>query len=80
MRDALHTIVRNLRAAGDSNLHYLSGLELFGPEDVSMMPDMLHPNGDGYELLGNRFAEHAFGLGGLLLPGRCKSAGSDASL
>ena len=57
--------------AGDSHLHCLSGLELFGEADAAMMPDLLHPNGDGYELLGQRFASKAFGPAGLLLPGRC---------
>ncbi len=40
----------------DSNLYYLNGLDLFGPDDVHMMPDQLHPNPDGYRLMGERFA------------------------
>jgi hypothetical protein len=55
-------------------LHYLSGLELFSEADASMMPDLLHPDGDGYELLGQRFAAKAFGPAGDLMPGRCVAA------
>ena len=47
-----------LREAGDENVHYFSGLELFG-EDLAAtcLPDNLHPNGDGYEAMGRNFAE-----------------------
>jgi lysophospholipase L1-like esterase len=34
----------------------MSGLELFNKEDISLMPDLLHPNSDGYRLMGERFA------------------------
>ena len=34
----------------------------------------LHPSGDGYELLGTRFAELEFGAAGHLLPGRLSSS------
>lgn len=32
-----------------------------------LMPDRLHPNGDGYVLIGERFAAHSFGPQGKLL-------------
>jgi len=35
-----------------------------------MLPDLLHPNGDGYEIMGWRFAQLEFGPAGRLLPGR----------
>jgi lysophospholipase L1-like esterase len=41
----------------DPNLNYLDGLELFGPEDIDMLPDGLHPNAAGYRLMGQRFSE-----------------------
>eukprot|EP01051_Picozoa_sp_SAG22_P002587 SAG22_NODE_117_length_19289_cov_12.242574_7_plen_409_part_00 len=74
MRAALARVVEVLRAAGDSNLFYLSGLELCSAADAAMMPDLLHPNGELYELLGQRFAAKAFGPAGVLLPGRCSAA------
>ena len=40
--------------------------ELFGPDDVDDLPDGLHPNGDGYVRMGERFAALAFAAGGPL--------------
>jgi hypothetical protein len=59
-------IVEARRAAGDPNLHLLSGLDLFGPGDASDLPDDLHPNAAGYRRIGERFAALAFGEGGVL--------------
>ena len=56
------------RDVGDRNLHHLSGLELFGPDDVGDLPDGLHPNGDGYVRIGERFAGLAFAAGRPLSP------------
>ncbi len=52
------------RGRGDTNLHYLDGLELFGEADAPTLPDGLHPDGDGYLRIGERFAAHAFGPDG----------------
>ena len=49
--------VRRLRACGDEHLHLFSGLDLLGEADLTLLPDDLHPNGDGYELIGRRAAE-----------------------
>lgn len=46
-----------LRDHGDTNLHFFDGLELLGEADAGYLPDSLHPNGDGYELMGRRVAE-----------------------
>jgi len=48
------------RKSGDDALHYLDGLTLLGPDDARHLPDDLHPDGAGYELLGRRFHEAAF--------------------
>lgn len=53
IRTLLETIVE---ARSDAHLYYLNGLELFGPADSHMMPDQLHPNSDGYRVMGERFA------------------------
>lgn len=42
---------------GDHQIQYQDGLALFGPEDVDLLVDGLHPNADGYCLIGERFAE-----------------------
>ena len=46
-REALADMVGVLREAGDANLFYRDGLELFGQADEPLLPDLLHPNGDG---------------------------------
>ena len=57
IRAALEKIAENLRAAG-VNISYLSGLELINEADAHYLEDDLHPNSDGYALMGNRFASH----------------------
>ena len=49
--------VARLQAAGDDRLRLFEGTELFGEEDAHLLPDDLHPNGEGYELMGVRAAE-----------------------
>lgn len=66
IRDIVASVVRARRNAGDSNLHYLDGRELFGDADVDDLPDGLHPNAEGYLRMGERFAKLAFGDGGPL--------------
>lgn len=58
MREELQDAVARMKDCGDTNLYYADGLELFGEDCVEpYLPDLLHPNGDGYELLGKRFVE-----------------------
>ena len=59
MRAILHDVVEVRTRRGDEHLDYLDGTQLFGvdPSDVDLLPDGLHPNGDGYELIGRRFAD-----------------------
>lgn len=61
MRAILAEAVEKRRAAGDAHLEYLDGTELFGPDDVDDLPDLLHPNGDGYERIGERFVRLVLG-------------------
>jgi len=70
MRADIRSIVELLRKRGDRNIHYRDGLDLFGPGDVDYLPDGLHPNGDGYEILGTRFARYEIGPEGRLVAGR----------
>jgi len=62
MRGLLEQVVEIRRKAGDEAISYLSGLELFGPADIALLPDELHPNTEGYRLMGERF--HALKLSG----------------
>ena len=61
IRTIVSGVVAGRRDRGDHNLHYLDGLELFGEADAPTLPDGLHPDGDGYVRIGERFAAHAFG-------------------
>ena len=56
---------RIVKARGDSNLHYLDGLELYGETDAAThpLPDALHPDAETQRLIGERFARLAFGEG-----------------
>jgi lysophospholipase L1-like esterase len=62
MRQVLQEVVAVRAAAGDQAIRYLSGLELFGEADAQLLPDDLHPNTEGYRLMGERF--HALALSG----------------
>ena len=66
VREIIEGIVAQRRTAGDAQLHYLDGLELFGEADLDDLPDALHPNGDGYVRMGERFHQLAFAKGGPL--------------
>ena len=58
MRELLRSAVELRQRRGDDRLTYLDGTQLFGVDaaDVDLLPDGLHPNGDGYELIGRRYA------------------------
>lgn len=47
-------------ALGDKNLYYFSGLELLGPDLAEFLPDQLHPDGTGYEIMGKNFSKKIF--------------------
>jgi hypothetical protein len=53
-------VVEARRDAGDTNLHLLDGLALFGPTDVDDLYDGLHPTAAGYRRIGERFHTFAF--------------------
>jgi len=56
-RVVLERVVTVRREAGDDNLYYVNGLDLFGEADAGNLPDDLHPNPEGYVRMGERFAE-----------------------
>jgi GDSL-like Lipase/Acylhydrolase family len=64
VRDQLRRLVA-LRAADDPHLSYLDGRELYGETDhaVLPLPDALHPDAATHRLIGERFADLAFGAG-----------------
>lgn len=55
MRGILERVVAARVKSGDTNIRYLSGLELFNEADHADLPDELHPNTAGYRRMGERF-------------------------
>jgi lysophospholipase L1-like esterase len=64
VRELISQVTTSRQNAGDNNLSYISGLELFGESDAGSLPDDLHPDPDGYRLIGERFAKKLFSVGG----------------
>ncbi|HEY8986429.1 MAG TPA: GDSL-type esterase/lipase family protein [Streptomyces sp.] len=57
IREALERIAGE-RAREDSQLSYLDGRELYGPQDMDLpLPDDLHPDTQTHRRMGERFAE-----------------------
>ena len=56
-REMTRDAVGRLQAAGDEHLHLFEGTDLFAESDAHLLPDDLHPNGEGYELMGLRAAD-----------------------
>jgi hypothetical protein len=57
MREEVRAAVEILREHGDANVHYVDGLEILGEADADLLPDQLHPDPDGYRLMGRNFLE-----------------------
>jgi hypothetical protein len=57
VREIIAGVVRT-RAASDDNLTYLDGLDLLGvdPGDAALLPDSLHPDQAGMDLMAARFS------------------------
>jgi len=58
-RASVEENVAKLRDFGDANLHYLNGLQIFDETFGHLMPDRLHPNAEGYRIMGRNFLCHA---------------------
>lgn len=57
VREIIAEAVAKRQEAGDRQLHYVNGLDLFGEADAGDLPDDLHPNPAGYIRMGERFAD-----------------------
>jgi hypothetical protein len=55
MRSEISETVDLFRRRGDSNIYYVNGLDIAGPEFAPMMPDDTHPNGEAQPLLAENF-------------------------
>ena len=57
MRAEVEDAFNRLVDCGDENLHYFSGLDLFGQDLADRyLPDATHPDADGYEILAENFS------------------------
>ncbi|GAA3408127.1 SGNH/GDSL hydrolase family protein [Paenibacillus hodogayensis] len=55
MRSEIEDATARLSALGDQNLHYVNGLTIFDETSAEHLPDQLHPNGQGYSIMGSNF-------------------------
>ena len=57
MRHEVEEAVLAMRRQGDVNLHYVSGLEIFGADLGHLLFDDLHPDAEGYKAMGRNFLD-----------------------
>ncbi len=55
MREEVQAAAEALENYGDANIHYVSGLDVFGADYVHLLPDNLHPDAEGYRVMGKNF-------------------------
>lgn len=55
-REIVREAVEALRSSGDANVHYFNGLDFLGEPEKDLVADHVHPNAEGYKVLGERFA------------------------
>lgn len=60
IRNEVAEAAQMLQRRGDRNLYYRDGRQWFGEADASLLSDGLHPNAEGYRLLGERFEQCIF--------------------
>ena len=58
MREEVAEAVQIMKGRGDRNIHYIDGLTLFGADLAGLLPDELHPNAEGYRIMGQNFLEN----------------------
>ena len=61
MRLQVEEAVQAMRDWGDTNLHYIDGLDIFGPDLAHLLPDELHPDAEGYKIMGQNFVDRVAG-------------------
>ncbi len=57
IREEVALAVDALQTHGDRNLYYVDGLEVFGEDLAHLLPDDLHPNAEGYKVMGRNYAK-----------------------
>ena len=59
MRAEVQAATEALQTHGDKHVHYVDGLSVFGADYVHLLPDALHPDADGYRVMGKNFITQA---------------------
>ena len=55
MREEVKAAAEALQSHGDTQVHYVDGLSVFGADYVHLLPDDLHPDAEGYRVMGKHF-------------------------
>jgi lysophospholipase L1-like esterase len=55
MREEVQAAAEALQSQGDRNIHYIDGLRVFGADYEHLLPDALHPDAEGYRVMGKNF-------------------------
>ena len=55
MREEVQAAAEALQSHGDRNIHYIDGLRVFGADYEHLLPDALHPDAEGYRVMGKNF-------------------------
>ncbi|WP_318617207.1 SGNH/GDSL hydrolase family protein [Sporosarcina sp. YIM B06819] len=56
MRQQVQEIVEIFRRNGDEHIYYVNGLDILDKTYADLLPDNLHPNAEGYKLMGYNYA------------------------
>ena len=54
-RSEIYEAYQLLRSHGDTSLYYLNGLDVLDESYADYLPDLLHPNAEGYKIMAERF-------------------------
>ena len=65
MRVEVAEAVESFKRRGDENIYYIDGLKLFDASLAEYLPDNLHPDATGYEIMGENFLKEVFGVQGV---------------
>jgi hypothetical protein len=57
IRSEVAAAVDALTTAGDPNLHYVDGLDIFDADLADHLPDDLHPDAEGYSIMAQRYRD-----------------------
>ena len=55
MREEVQAAAQALQAHGDKQVYYVDGLSVFGADHAHLLPDDLHPDAEGYRVMGKNF-------------------------